>query len=215
MTKSHDRARLVLGLMSGTSADGIDVALVRIPPEPLGAHGARLQDFTTIEFPADVRAAVIPSVAIPVSLVATFGIMHLCGYSLNNLTLMALAIAAGFVVDDAIVVLENTVRHIENGMTPREAARVGAGEVGPTVVAMTLSLVSVFIPMLLSLRRTSIVPAGSSIRLVSVTSICSQSGLAPQVVRIPAIRPGSRGSRRLGIDRFTASGVCRPVSCQA
>ena len=100
-------------------------------------------------FLRNVRAALIPSVAIPVSLVATFGIMHLCGYSLNNLTLMALAIAAGFVVDDAIVVLENTVRHIENGMTPREAARIGAGEVGSTVVAMTLSLVSVFIPMLL------------------------------------------------------------------
>jgi len=100
-------------------------------------------------FLRNVRAALIPSVAVPVSLIATFGIMHLCGYSLNNVTLMALAIAAGFVVDDAIVVLENTVRHIENGMAPEEAARVGAGEVGFTVVAMTLSLVSAFIPMLL------------------------------------------------------------------
>jgi len=100
-------------------------------------------------FLRNFRAALIPSVAVPVSLIATFGIMHLCGYSLNNITLMALAIAAGFVVDDAIVVLENTVRHIENGMTPQDAARVGAGEVGFTVVAMTLALVSVFIPMLL------------------------------------------------------------------
>ena len=100
-------------------------------------------------FLRNFRAALIPSVAVPVSLITTFGIMHLCGYSLNNVTLMALAIAAGFVVDDAIVVLENTVRHIENGMTPLEAARAGAGEVGFTVVAMTLSLVSVFIPMLL------------------------------------------------------------------
>jgi multidrug efflux pump len=100
-------------------------------------------------FLRNFRAALIPSVAVPVSLITTFGIMHLFGYSLNNVTLMALAIAAGFVVDDAIVVLENTVRHIENGMTPQEAARVGAGEVGFTVVAMTLSLVSVFIPMLL------------------------------------------------------------------
>ena len=100
-------------------------------------------------FLRNFRAALIPSVAVPVSLITTFGIMHLCGYSLNNVTLMALAIAAGFVVDDAIVVLENTVRHIENGMAPQEAARVGAGEVGFTVVAMTLALVSVFIPMLL------------------------------------------------------------------
>jgi multidrug efflux pump len=100
-------------------------------------------------FLRNFRAALIPSVAVPVSLITTFGIMHLCGYSLNNVTLMALAIAAGFVVDDAIVVLENTVRHIENGMTPQDAARVGAGEVGFTVVAMTLALVSVFIPMLL------------------------------------------------------------------
>jgi multidrug efflux pump len=100
-------------------------------------------------FLGNLRAALIPSVAVPVSLITTFGIMHLCGYSLNNVTLMALAIAAGFVVDDAIVVLENTVRHVEHGMAPAQAARVGAGEVGFTVVAMTLSLVAVFIPLLL------------------------------------------------------------------
>jgi multidrug efflux pump len=95
------------------------------------------------------RAALIPSVAVPVSLTATFGVMYLCGYGLDNVSLMALTIATGFVVDDAIVVLENTSRHIENGMPPREAARIGAGEVGFTVLAMTLSLVAVFIPMLL------------------------------------------------------------------
>ena len=95
------------------------------------------------------RAALIPSVAVPVSLTATFGIMYLCGYSLDNLSLMALTIATGFVVDDAIVVLENVSRHVEGGMSPREAARVGAGEVGFTVLAMTLSLIAVFIPMLL------------------------------------------------------------------
>jgi len=100
-------------------------------------------------FLRNLRAALIPSVAVPVSLITTFGIMQLCGYSLNIVTLMALAIAAGFVVDDAIVVLENAVRHIERGMAPAEAARVGAVEVGFTVVAMTLSLVAVFIPLLL------------------------------------------------------------------
>jgi len=95
------------------------------------------------------RAALIPSVAVPVSLIGTFGVMYLFDYSLDNLSLMALTIATGFVVDDAIVVLENCSRHIEAGMPPMEAARLGAGEVGFTVLAMTLSLVAVFIPLLL------------------------------------------------------------------
>ena len=95
------------------------------------------------------RAALIPSVAVPVSLTVTFGIMYLVGYSLDNLSLMALTIATGFVVDDAIVVVENISRHIEAGMTPMEAAKRGAGEVGFTVLAMTLSLCAVFIPLLL------------------------------------------------------------------
>ncbi|MFA7279889.1 MAG: efflux RND transporter permease subunit [Sterolibacterium sp.] len=95
------------------------------------------------------RAALIPTVAVPVSLTVTFAAMYLCGYSLDNLSLMALTIATGFVVDDAIVVVENVSRHIENGVPPAEAARIGAAEVGFTVLAMTLSLVAVFIPMLL------------------------------------------------------------------
>src|SRR5204862_704854 len=95
------------------------------------------------------RATLIPSVAVPVSLIASFGAMYLFGYSLNNLSLMALTVATGFVVDDAIVVLENTSRHIEAGMPPREAALLGAREVGFTVLSMSLSLIAVFIPILL------------------------------------------------------------------
>ena len=95
------------------------------------------------------RAALIPSVAVPVSLVGTFGAMYLAGYSVNNFTLMALTVATGFVVDDAIVVLENTSRHIEDGMAPFKAALRGAREVGFTVVSMSLSLIAVFIPILL------------------------------------------------------------------
>ena len=95
------------------------------------------------------RAALIPSVAVPVSLVGTFGIMYLCNYSLDNLSLMALTIATGFVVDDAIVVLENIVRHIEAGQPPRAAALLGARQIGFTVVSISLSLVAVFIPVLL------------------------------------------------------------------
>jgi multidrug efflux pump len=100
-------------------------------------------------FLRNARAAVIPSVAVPVSLITTFGVMYFCGYSLDNLSLMALTIATGFVVDDAIVVLENVSRHIERGMPPFEAALRGAREVGFTVLSMSLSLVAVFIPILL------------------------------------------------------------------
>jgi multidrug efflux pump len=95
------------------------------------------------------RATLIPSVAVPVSLIATFGVMYLCGFSLNNLSLMALTIATGFVVDDAIVVLENVSRHIEEGMPPMKASLQGAREVGFTVLSMSLSLIAVFIPILL------------------------------------------------------------------
>ena len=95
------------------------------------------------------RAALIPCVAVPVSLIGTFAVMYLCGYSLDNLSLMALTVATGFVVDDAIVVLENTSRHVEQGMAPREAAMLGAREVGFTVLSMSISLIAVFIPILL------------------------------------------------------------------
>jgi multidrug efflux pump len=94
------------------------------------------------------RATIIAGVALPLSLVATFGVMRLCGYSLDNLSLMALTIGTGFVVDDAIVMIENIVRHIENGVPPLEAAFKGAKEIGFTVISLTLSLIAVFIPLL-------------------------------------------------------------------
>ncbi len=94
-------------------------------------------------------ATFIPSVAVPLSLLGTFGIMYLVGYSLDNLSLMALTISTGFVVDDAIVVIENITRYLEQGMQPIEAALKGAAEIGFTVVSMSLSLIAVFIPVLL------------------------------------------------------------------
>jgi multidrug efflux pump len=97
----------------------------------------------------DVRAALVPAVVVPVSLIGTFSGMYLLGFSLDNLSLMALTIATGFVVDDAIVVLENISRHVENGMPRREAALRGAKEVGFTVISISVSLVAVFIPILL------------------------------------------------------------------
>ncbi len=92
------------------------------------------------------RAALIPAVVVPISLIGTFGAMYLLGYTLDNFSLMALTIATGFVVDDAIVVMENTSRHIEAGMAPMRAALQGANEVGFTVVSMSLSLIAVFVP---------------------------------------------------------------------
>ena len=100
-------------------------------------------------FLRNVRATIIPSVAVPVSLIGTFGIMYLCHYSLDNLSLMALTISTGFVVDDAIVVIENISRYLEQGMSPEDAALEGAKEIGFTVMSISISLVAVFIPILL------------------------------------------------------------------
>ena len=100
-------------------------------------------------FLRNVRATLIPSVAVPVSLIGTFGVMYLCNYSLDNLSLMALTISTGFVVDDAIVVIENITRYLEQGIPPMQAAFLGASEIGFTVLSISISLVSVFIPILL------------------------------------------------------------------
>jgi hydrophobe/amphiphile efflux-1 (HAE1) family protein len=99
-------------------------------------------------FLRDLRATIIPALAIPVSILGTFAAMYALGYSLNNLSLMALTVAVGFVVDDAIVVLENISRHIEDGRPPLEASQIGVGEIGFTVVSISFSLVAVFIPLL-------------------------------------------------------------------
>ncbi len=100
-------------------------------------------------FLRNLWATIIPSITVPVALICTFAVMYLLGYSLDNLSLMALTIAVGFVVDDAIVMLENIYRHIEEGMKPMEAALKGAGEIGFTIISISLSLVAVFIPLLL------------------------------------------------------------------
>ncbi len=96
-----------------------------------------------------VRATLIPSVTIPVSLLCTCAVMYLCNYTIDNVSLMALTIAVGFIIDDAVVMVENIIRHIEDGKRPLQAALDGSGEVGFTILSMTLSLISVFIPLLL------------------------------------------------------------------
>ena len=100
-------------------------------------------------FLREVRSTLIPSVSVPLSLLGTFGVMYLLGYTLDNLSLMALTISTGFVVDDAIVVIENISRHLEAGMKPFKAAMVGSKEIGFTVLSMSVSLIAVFIPILL------------------------------------------------------------------
>ena len=147
------------------------------------------------------RAAVIPAVAVPISLIGTFGIMYLCGYSLDNLSLMALTIATGFVVDDAVVVLENVSRHIEAGMTPLKAALQGAREVGFTVVSMSISLVAVFVPILLMggyigrLFREFAVTLSAAILVSLVVSLTATPMMCARVLRPESEEKPGRLSR--------------------
>jgi multidrug efflux pump len=135
------------------------------------------------------RAALVPAVAVPVSLIGTFGIMYLAGYSLDNLSLMALTIATGFVVDDAVVVLENVSRHIEAGVPPYQAALLGAREVGFTVISMSLSLVAVFVPILLMggiigrLFREFAITLSSAIMVSLVVSLTATPMMCARVLR--------------------------------
>ena len=99
-------------------------------------------------FLRSIRATIIPSVAVPLSLIGTFGVMYLLGYSLNNLSLMALTISTGFVVDDAIVMIENISRYIEEGESPLQAALKGSEQIGFTILSLTISLIAVLIPLL-------------------------------------------------------------------
>jgi hydrophobic/amphiphilic exporter-1 (mainly G- bacteria), HAE1 family len=144
------------------------------------------------------RATAIPSVAVPLSLVATFGVMYLCGFSLDNLSLMALTIATGFVVDDAIVVTENVSRHLESGMSPRTAALAGARQVGFTIVSITASLLAVFIPLLFMggvvgrLFREFAITLAIAITLSAVLSLTLTPMMCSELLR-PHREPGRIG----------------------
>ena len=154
-----DRVMAVLPLLKASIPASIDVAIlsdrtttirasVRDVERTMGISMA-LVIMVVFLFLRSVRTTMIPGVVVPTSLVATFGALYLFGYSLDNLSLMALTIATGFVVDDAIVVIENITRHIEQGMTPMQAALRGASEIGFTVMSISISLIAVFIPILL------------------------------------------------------------------
>jgi multidrug efflux pump len=152
------------------------------------------------------RATLIPAISVPVSLVGTFGVMFLAGFSLNNLSLMALTIATGFVVDDTVVVLENIMRHVESGMSPRAAALRGAREVGFTVLSMSVSLIAVFIPILLMggivgrLFREFAVTLSVAILISLVVSITATPMLCARWLRRaePSPEENAHSSGRIG-----------------
>jgi len=151
-------------------------------------------------FLRSVRATVVPAVATVVSLLGTFGVMYLLGFSLNNLSLMALTVATGFVVDDAIVVLENTSRHVEEGMDRMKAALLGAQEVGFTVLSISLSLVAVFIPLLFMGGQV-----GRLFREFAVTlSVAVMISLVISLTTTPMLcalllKPGQKPERKPGV----------------
>src|SRR5580700_2414997 len=149
-------------------------------------------------------ATVIPAVAVPLSLIGTFVVMYVLGYSLDNLSLMALTIAVGFVVDDAVVMIENIARHIEDGATPMEAAVKGAGEIGFTIVSMSISLIAVFIPLFLMggivglLFREFAVTVAMSI----VVSLIVSLTLTPMMSARLLTPEGNPGSLSKAVERF-------------
>jgi hydrophobe/amphiphile efflux-1 (HAE1) family protein len=154
-----DQVRAALPHLRASIPAAIDVTILEDRTETIRASVADMEATLAITivlvvaviflFLRTVWATIIPAIAVPLSLTGTFAAMYLLNYSLDNLSLMGLAIAVGFVVDDAIVMLENIVRYIEAGMTPLDAALKGAGEIGFTIVSISLSLVAVFIPLLL------------------------------------------------------------------
>ena len=163
-------------------------------------------------FRRNARATLIPAIAVPISLIGTFAAMYMLGYSLNNLSLMALTIATGFVVDDAIVVLENVSRHIERGMQPFEAALQGAKEVAFTVVSMSVSLVAVFIPILFMggivgrLFREFAVTLSVAIGISLAVSLTTTPMMCSLLLRPVSPRPPHRLSRlaEAGFERVLA-----------
>ncbi|WP_296252625.1 MdtB/MuxB family multidrug efflux RND transporter permease subunit [Pseudomonas sp. UBA4194] len=153
-----DRIKALLPTITDTMPAGLDVTVLTDRTQTIRASVTDVQHelliaialvvMVTFLFLRRFSATLIPSIAVPLSLVGTFGVMYLAGFSINNLTLMALTIATGFVVDDAIVMLENISRHIEEGETPMQAALKGARQIGFTLLSLTFSLIAVLIPLL-------------------------------------------------------------------
>ncbi len=211
-----DRVRALLPSLESGIPGGITLSVVL---DRTGTIRAALHDVTVtlglsvglvilvvFAFLGNLRATLIPSVAVPLSLLGTLGVMYLLHYSLDNLSLMALTIATGFVIDDAIVVLENTSRHLAMGKSPLQAAYAGAGEVGFTVLSMSLSLIAAFIPILFMggivgrLFREFAVTLAVAIAVSMVVSLTTTPMLCALLLKneAPRIAPPGRAARFFG-----------------
>ena len=163
-------------------------------------------------FLRNLWATIIPSVTIPVALAGTLGAMYVCGFSLDNLSLMGLTIAVGFVVDDAIVMLENIFRHIEEGMKPLDAAIKGAGEIGFTIISISFSLIAVFIPLLLMggivgrLFREFAICVSMTIVISALVSLTLTPMMASRFLASSEARTSTAAST-------TSSSGCSPAYC--
>jgi multidrug efflux pump len=196
-----DRIRAALPSVEASIPKGIDVTIVLDRTTTIRASVNNVQwtlglsivlvIIVVFVFLRSPRATLIPAVAVPVSLIGTFAVMYLCGYSLDNLSLMALTISTGFVVDDAIVVMENITRHIEDGMEPFDAALKGAKEIGFTVFTISMSLIAVFIPLLLMggivgrLFREFAVTLSTAIMVSMVVSLTTTPMMCAYILKNP------------------------------
>ncbi len=196
-----DRIRAALPSVEASIPKGIDTTIVLDRTTTIRASVNNVQWTLTLSivlviivvfvFLRSPRATLIPAVAVPVSLIGTFAVMYLCGYSLDNLSLMALTISTGFVVDDAIVVMENITRHIEDGMEPFAAALKGAKEIGFTVFTISMSLIAVFIPLLLMggivgrLFREFAVTLSTAILVSMVVSLTTTPMMCAYILKNP------------------------------
>jgi len=211
-----DRVTALLPRLSASISPAIDLTVVMDRTPTIRGALKEVERTLTISvalvvmvvflFLRSARATAIPSVVVPVSLVGTFAVMYLAGYSLDNLSLMALTIATGFVVDDAIVVLENIARHVDEGLSPLRAALKGAREIGFTVVSMSLSLIAAFIPILAMgglvgrLFREFAVTLSAAILVSMVVSLTATPMMCARLLRPrpAADAPRSRFDRLVG-----------------
>ncbi|HXH65771.1 MAG TPA: efflux RND transporter permease subunit [Candidatus Limnocylindrales bacterium] len=203
-----DRIRSEVPSIKASIPQGIDLTVVLDRTTTIRASVSDVERTLTLSiilvivvvfvFLRNGRATLIPAVAVPVSLIGTFAVMYLCGYSLDNLSLMALTISTGFVVDDAIVVMENITRHLEAGMDPFAATLKGAKEIGFTVLTISISLIAVFIPLLLMggivgrLFREFAITLSTAILVSMVISLTTTPMMCAYLLRDEHSRPHGR-----------------------
>jgi multidrug efflux pump len=224
-----DRVRSLLPQLQASIPAAIDIEIVSDRTPTLRASVKEVENALVIAvalvilvvflFLRNGRATLIPAVAVPVSLAGTFGVMYLAGYTLDNLSLMALTIATGFVVDDAIVVLENIMRHMERGKSALQASLDGAREIGFTVVSMSISLIAVFVPILFMggivgrfFREFAIVMS-AAILVSLVVSLTTTPMMCAALAQAPSTCAGARRARSGGRGFRGGWMAGRPVVC--